>query len=101
MERRDSLALEAWKAVARHAAIQDVLDSLSIPLTRDLAGAALRVRAIDPARSTIETIASLGRTPVGGREDLGSGDWQRLAAWSATGEIARGTARRFAPASGP
>ena len=95
MERLESLELEAWKEVARHAGIQAVLHALSTRLTRDLPGASIRIRAVDPARSRLDTVGALGRSPATGRDTLEPADWQRLVSWAAEGEVLAGSGREI------
>jgi len=93
MEKSAPLALEAWKEVARQPGLQDVLDGLAERLERELPGTALRVRAIDPARSTVETVASLGRSSGRSRDVLDPERWQQILAWAGRRELAAGPAR--------
>ena len=95
MERLESLELEAWKEVARHAGVQDVLQALSPRLTRDLPGASLRIRAVDPARTSLDTVAAFGRNAASGRDTLEPADWHRLVAWASEGEVLAGSAREI------
>ena len=104
MERRNALELETWKEVARRADVQAVLDALAARLATELPGAALRVRAIDAARSSLETVGSTGAAPPSGRDHFEPAEWQRLVAWAARREIFSGAARdvrqRFGPVVG-
>lgn len=95
MDRLEALRLEAWKEVARHSAIQDVLDALAERWFRDLPGTALRIRSLDPARGSLDTTGTLGRAPTTGRDTLEPPDLQRLVEWAAEDEIASGTARQL------
>ena len=93
MERLESLKLEAWKEVARHAGIQGVLDALTDRLTRDLPAAGIRIRAVDAAHTGLDTLGTFGRSPASGRDTLEPPDWQRLVSWAAEGEVLAGSAR--------
>ncbi len=95
MQRDQTLALDAWKEVARHPGIQDVLDALGERLTGDLAGATLRVLAADPTRRSVEGVASLGRSPAGARESLEPAAWEALIAWAMRREVVAGSAREM------
>ncbi|MFO0690563.1 MAG: sigma-54 dependent transcriptional regulator [Myxococcota bacterium] len=104
MERLESLVLEAWKEVGRQQGVQAVLDALGDRLVRELAGAALRIRAFDVGRSALDTVGALGRDPGAARDVLEPHERQALLDWSSEGATAHGRARdlrrRFGPVVG-
>jgi len=93
VEKHQGLALDAWKEVARQPGLQEVLDALADRLDHDLPDTALCVRAVDAMRSSVETVAAVGRSSGRSRDVLEPAAWQQLLAWAGRRELAAGPAR--------
>jgi transcriptional regulator with GAF, ATPase, and Fis domain len=95
MERFASLLVEAWREVGRHEGLQETLAALVPRLAPDLPVATLWIRAADPARRALDTVAAVGAHAAALHDELAVEAWERLLAWSREGEILCDTAVRL------
>jgi transcriptional regulator with GAF, ATPase, and Fis domain len=101
MEMTQPLLLDAWREVGRHAGVQATLDALEARIARDLPGAALRVRALDHGRRSLDTLGALGLHPSTLRDQIEPDRWEALLAWARQGELLRGRAEVVRKQLGP
>ena len=101
VEKLESLLLDAWREVGRHAGVQETLDALEERIGGELPAAAIRVRALDHGRLALDTLGFLGKRPGALRDGFESEAWERLLAWARAGEVLRGPAASIRKRLGP
>ncbi len=101
MDRLQSLLLDAWREVGRHAGVQATLDALEERIARELPAAAIRIRALDHGRLALDTLGFAGKRPGALRDSFEAGEWARLLSWARTGEVLRGPAGLIRKRLGP
>jgi transcriptional regulator with GAF, ATPase, and Fis domain len=92
---------EAWREVGRHAGVQATLDALAPRMTAELPAASIRVRALDRARRSLDTLGAAGRRPEALRDDFEPDAWERLLDWARSGELLHGRAGAIRKRLGP